>query len=72
MDYISSLDVVSRDRYEENIKLTNTKSPYNIEKVCLSVRTARDSVRDWLQITYPDNSKLSRSNILLVYLHMMR
>ena len=32
MDYISSLDVVSRDRYEEKIKVINNKSPYNIDK----------------------------------------
>ena len=32
MDYISSLDVVSRDRYKEKIKVIYNKFPYNIDK----------------------------------------
>ena len=45
MYYIKSLDVVSRDRYEEKIKVINNKSPYNIDKALFKCTEDGDSVK---------------------------
>ena len=60
MDYISSLDVVSCDRYEEKIKVINNNCPYIIDKALFKF-TDGDSVKKL------GGSNLSRYSKLLTY-----
>ena len=60
MYYISSLDVVSRDRYEEKIKVINNNCPYIIDKA-LCKFTGGDSVKKL------GGSNLSRYSKLFTY-----
>ena len=60
MYYISSLDVVSCDRYEEKIKVINNNCPYIIDKA-LCKFTEGDSVKKM------GGSNLARYSKLFTY-----